>query len=69
MGKKVPGAISRKGKGSKQEMLPSRAALSNLVKGDPMQRTLGQYAKATPTMDESPSMVQVASVPLIGFGR
>jgi hypothetical protein len=36
------------GKGGAQEVLPSRSALTRLVSGDPAQRTLGQYAKATP---------------------
>jgi hypothetical protein len=30
-------------------LLPSRHALNTLTKGDPAQRTLGMYGKATPT--------------------
>lgn len=40
--------IRQIGKGGAQEVLPSRSALTRLVAGDPAQRTLGQYAKATP---------------------
>jgi hypothetical protein len=41
--------IGQANKGSRQEMLPSRMALARLTKGDPMQRSLGNYAKATPS--------------------
>ena len=36
------------GKGSKQELLPSRTALSKLVRGP--QTTVNDYAKATPSV-------------------
>jgi hypothetical protein len=36
-------------KGSKQEMLPSRHAVAKLVSGDPVQRSIGNYAKLTPS--------------------
>ena len=45
---KLPGVTNHIGKGAQHEMLPSRHALDTLTGGDPMQRTLGQYAKATP---------------------
>lgn len=35
-------------KGSREELLPSRHALSQLVGGDPTQRSLNNYAKLTP---------------------
>ena len=38
-----------KGKGGKQEMLPNRHAMNTLTGGSPMQRSLGNYAKATPS--------------------
>jgi hypothetical protein len=38
-----------KGKGGGQEMLPSRHAMSTLVGGSPMDRSLGNYAKMTPS--------------------
>jgi hypothetical protein len=36
------------GKGSKNEMLPSRHALATLTGGTPAQRTIGNYGKLTP---------------------
>lgn len=49
---KVPRA---KGKGGKQEMLPSRHAMSQLVNGTPEQRSLGNYAKLSPAGLGQPS--------------
>lgn len=37
------------GKGSRQEILPSRHALSKLTGGSPADRTMSMYAKATPS--------------------
>ena len=37
------------GKGSQQEILPNRHTLAQLTKGDPSQRSLGRYAKVTPS--------------------
>lgn len=37
-----------KGKGAVEQTLPSRGALSTLTQGDPGQRTMNNYAKATP---------------------
>jgi hypothetical protein len=46
-----------KGKGGGSEMLPSRHALASLTKGDPMQRTMSNYAKDTPGVgSESPDI-------------
>lgn len=39
------------GKGSKSEILPSRSALSKLVRGP--QTTINDYAKATPNVVQS----------------
>jgi hypothetical protein len=39
------------GKGSQQEILPSRTALSKLVRGP--QTTVNDYAKATPNVVQS----------------
>jgi hypothetical protein len=36
-------------KGSRQAYLPSRKALNQILKGDPVQRSLGNYAKLTPS--------------------
>jgi hypothetical protein len=43
---RVPGLLPNKG--SRQAMLPSRAALRMLTK-DPTQQSLGNYAKLTPS--------------------
>lgn len=44
--------VNVKGKGSQEEQLPHRFALTQLTKGDPMQRTMNNYAKATPSIDQ-----------------
>lgn len=41
--------IVNKGKGGGSQMLPSRHALNTLTKGDPIERSLGNYAKLTPS--------------------
>lgn len=43
---KVPPA---RGKGSAHAMFPDRAALMQVTKGNPMQQSLGNYAKLTPS--------------------
>ena len=57
-----PGVITHKGKGTKQELLPHRSALNSLTRGDASQRTMGQYGKAAPSMEESPSVPQMATM-------
>lgn len=37
------------GKGSRQQRLPNRHALNTLTKGDPVQRSLNNYARQTPS--------------------
>lgn len=57
---KIPGFTHHDGKGSSSELLPSRHALNTLAKGDPLKRTMNQYAKATPSASGalgSPSML------------
>ena len=44
------------GKGSKSEILPSRSALSKLVRGP--QTTINDYAKATPNVVQSGSDIE-----------
>jgi len=39
-----------KGKGSTQEVLPSRGALSELTGGSPVERNMNNYSKATPNI-------------------
>jgi hypothetical protein len=41
------------GKGATQELLPSRHALNTLTGGSPADRSMNQYAKATPSVDEA----------------
>jgi hypothetical protein len=43
---KVPPA---KGKGGGQALLPNKAALNALTKGNPVAQSLGNYAKMTPS--------------------
>jgi hypothetical protein len=50
------------GKGSQEEVLPHRKALTMLTKGDPSQRSMNNYAKATPGMNNQGSMG------MFGFG-
>lgn len=45
---KRPGLFVHKNKSFGQQFLPSRHALNELTKGDPAQRSLGNYSKATP---------------------
>lgn len=40
--------VKHEGKGATEQVLPSRHALNTLTQGDPMQRTMQNYAKATP---------------------
>lgn len=39
---------THRGKGATEEVLPDRHALSTLTKTDPLQRTMNNYAKASP---------------------
>jgi len=41
--------VIHKGKGAQSQMLPSRHALNTLTRGDPIQRSIGNYAKLTPS--------------------
>lgn len=50
-GKRMAGGgsvMKGKGKNSKQELLPSRHALTQLTKGDTFQRSVNNYSKKTP---------------------
>ncbi|WP_454627773.1 hypothetical protein [Bradyrhizobium cenepequi] len=49
MASKLSGFTQHKGKGSTEDFLPSRTALTKLAGGDPSARTINNYAKATPT--------------------
>jgi hypothetical protein len=58
----TPQVVKNKGKGSKEENLPSRFAMTQITKGDPVQRSLQNYAKKTPSgVDEgTPNIFGVA---------
>ena len=45
-------------KGSKQYLLPNRHAVAELTKGDPWQRSMGNYAKLTPSGANAPTSYQ-----------
>lgn len=62
-GKKLPkGMTKHAGKGGGQQMLPNRHAMNTLTKGDPMQRTMNNYAQETPgPADSSPSVIAPAA--------
>lgn len=47
-----PQIIKNKGKGSREQDLPSRFAMQTLTKGDPVQRSMQQYAKEAPGLDQ-----------------
>jgi hypothetical protein len=46
---KLAGFTHNEGKGSASEMLPHRSALTRLAGGDPLKRTVNNYARATPS--------------------
>lgn len=62
---KIPGFKSHLGKGSNQELLPSRHAMSQLAGGSPLARSMNSYAKATPSgansLGASPSILGMAA--------
>lgn len=54
--------VKHQGKGASEEVLPSRHAVQTLTKGDPMQRTMQNYAKMTPLvnpMADSPGITGI----------
>ncbi len=58
----TPDRINHVGKGSVEETLPHRAALTRITNGDPADRSLGQYAKATPGLTTpSPNAIDMAT--------
>lgn len=46
---RLPPTRKSKGKPGQQELLPSRHAMSQLVGGDPSQRSINNYSKLTPS--------------------
>lgn len=60
-GKLSPGLpkITRNvGKGGGQQMLPGRGAMATLTGGDPVERSMGNYAKLTPSGAGAPMYYQ-----------
>jgi hypothetical protein len=58
--------IKHTGKGASEQSLPSRSALNTLTKGDPLQRSMNNYAKETPGPADdvaSPDIMSMASGP------
>jgi hypothetical protein len=47
-----------KNKGSREQLLPSRHAMDELTKGNPWQRSMGNYAKLTPSGRNAPASYQ-----------
>ena len=45
--------VTHTDKGSKLEFLPNRHALNKISGGDPLRRTIGDYAKAGPDIAEN----------------
>ena len=45
-------------KGSQEYLLPNRHAVAELTKGDPWQRSIGNYAKLTPSGANAPTHYQ-----------
>lgn len=45
-------------KGSREQLLPGRHAMETLTKGDPWQRSMGNYAKLVPSGRNAPMHYQ-----------
>ncbi len=50
--------IQHRGKGGREELLPSRHAMAQLTTGNPWQRSIGNYAKLTPSGANAPTSYQ-----------
>lgn len=50
--------VQNRGKGGSQHLLPHRDAVAQLTKGDPWQRSMGNYAKLTPSGASAPMNYQ-----------
>lgn len=46
------------GKGGSEQLLPSRHAMAQVTKGDPWQRSMGNYAKLAPSGANAPVSYQ-----------
>jgi hypothetical protein len=50
--------VNLKNKGSKEQLLPHRDAVETLTKGNPWERSTGNYAKLTPSGANAPRSYQ-----------
>ena len=50
--------IQHNGKGGREELLPGRHAMAQLTGGNPWQRSIGNYAKLTPSGANAPTSYQ-----------
>jgi hypothetical protein len=50
--------VQHAGKGSREQLLPGRHAVEELTKGNPWQRSMGNYAKLTPSGANAPTNYQ-----------
>ena len=57
-----PPTTRLKNKGAKQETLPNRHVMNKLTKGDPLQRSIGNYAKATPSPINEETILDMAAL-------
>lgn len=55
LGAKIPKNHIPKGKGSRQEFLPSRFALTKLADGSPADKSVNEYARRTPSGAGAPN--------------
>jgi hypothetical protein len=55
LGAKIPLNHMPKGKGSRQEFLPSRFAMTKLAEGNPAERSTNEYARRTPSGASAPN--------------
>jgi hypothetical protein len=58
--------VTHIGKGGSQELLPHRDAMNQLTKGDPWQRSVGNYAKLTPSGATVPSYQDIIDMASMG---
>lgn len=50
--------VQHRNKGSKESLLPHKDAMDQITGGDPWQRSIGNYAKLTPSGASAPSSYQ-----------
>lgn len=61
----MKGFTKQKGKGGSSELLPNRHALTKLTAGEAFQRSINNYAKATPSGAsalDTPSVMEMSRI-------